>query len=304
MGEPGLRGCGCGEIISRDYEVVGPLLPLLASVSNLNGGSSGLRGRPTVLRTMSPSPASAALGLRAIISLRKRQARSSGASSRRRPTCLRMKVAGSMDGILTLRAARVHPGMPRFWTAVASATRHRFSPRGQAQRGPAGLSAADAASLRSLSSANKAVSRFACHRTRGGLVWTCSGSASGTTFRVTKGEGRKRNFKVENRASPAKTTVVQQSCRGEWMKERAKIILALWLALATLSAAGTVLSFFNWWAACDLGYDRTPEGKRIITAWFYAMLCTCMTGLLFAVLAAKSSGKSRVPSVANPTQKT
>ena len=50
------------------------------------------------------------------------------------------------------------------WSAVASEARHRFSSRGQAQRGP-DRRAADAASLRSLSDANKAVSRFACHRT-------------------------------------------------------------------------------------------------------------------------------------------
>ena len=137
---------------------------------------------------------------------------------------------------------------------------------------------------------------------RGRLVCTCVAAVAGATFRVTKGEGRKRNFKVENRASPAKTTVVQQSCRGEWMKGRARLLSALCLALATLSSAGTVLSFFNWWAACDLGYDRTPEGKRIIIAWFYAMLGTCMTGLLFAVLAAKSSRKSSVPTVVNPNQ--
>ena len=61
-----------------------------------------------------------------------------------------------------------HPsGMTRETLRVrsrASAARHRFSSRGQAQRGP-DRRTADAASLRSLSDANKAVSRFACHRT-------------------------------------------------------------------------------------------------------------------------------------------
>lgn len=85
------------------------------------------------------------------------------------------------------------------------------------------------------------------------------------------------------------------------MNGKTRAILALWLALALLSAAGTVLTFFNWWAACDLGYDRTPQGKRMIVAWFYSMVGTFVVSMVSAVLGARTLMKSRVPSIAQGT---
>ena len=78
----------------------------------------------------------------------------------------------------------------------------------------------------------------------------------------------------------------------------------LWLAMALLSCIGMVVSFFNFWAACDLGYDRTPEGKKIITVWCYALLGTLAMSIVMAVLAVRSWMKSRVPVGVGETQQT
>lgn len=77
-----------------------------------------------------------------------------------------------------------------------------------------------------------------------------------------------------------------------------------WLALTLLSCIGMVVSFLNFWAAGDLGYDRTPEGKRIIAVWSYALLGTLGMSIVIAVLAVRSWMKQGVPLGVGQTQQT
>ena len=78
------------------------------------------------------------------------------------------------------------------------------------------------------------------------------------------------------------------------MNERKRTIWPLWLAVLMLVCVGILVSFLNFWAACDLGYDRTPEGKRIIECWGNALLSTLVVGVILAVVTARSWWKSRM----------
>ena len=62
----------------------------------------------------------------------------------------------------------------------------------------------------------------------------------------------------------------------------------VWSGFALVALAGTVLSFMNFWAAADLGYDTTPRGKTILSGWCYASIGLCLSALVFIALAVRS----------------
>ena len=64
--------------------------------------------------------------------------------------------------------------------------------------------------------------------------------------------------------------------------------LIVWFSLLIASGLFTVLALFNFWAAVDLGYDKTPQGKTILTAWARALLVSLVLDLTFVVLALRS----------------
>lgn len=64
-----------------------------------------------------------------------------------------------------------------------------------------------------------------------------------------------------------------------------------WIIWAALNAAcflGAAVSFIEFYAAVDLGYDRYPGGKAIIDGWSYALLSLLVCGVGLAVLARRS----------------
>ena len=63
----------------------------------------------------------------------------------------------------------------------------------------------------------------------------------------------------------------------------------VWLGFALVALAGAVVSFVNFWAAADLGYDATPRGRAILSGWSYASVGLCVSMLVFVGLALKSA---------------
>jgi hypothetical protein len=59
----------------------------------------------------------------------------------------------------------------------------------------------------------------------------------------------------------------------------------VWAAFSGTAFLGSAASFFNLWAAVELGYDTSARGKSIIAVWSYAMLGLAVCGLGFAALA-------------------
>ena len=62
----------------------------------------------------------------------------------------------------------------------------------------------------------------------------------------------------------------------------------VWLGLTLTALVATVFAFVNFWAAADLGYDSTPEGKVILSRWSYALIGLSLSTLVFLVLAVRS----------------
>jgi hypothetical protein len=67
----------------------------------------------------------------------------------------------------------------------------------------------------------------------------------------------------------------------------------VWSVLSAVCLLAAVFPFCNFWAAVDLGYDRSPRGKAIIAWWGYAMLGLVAAGIGFATLAIKSWWSNR-----------
>ena len=66
-----------------------------------------------------------------------------------------------------------------------------------------------------------------------------------------------------------------------------------WVVLAALSFLpfiGAVVSFFNLWAAIDLGFDATPEGKSLIEA---AQFATPAAAISVTRIGAQTSAPTR-----------
>jgi di/tricarboxylate transporter len=59
----------------------------------------------------------------------------------------------------------------------------------------------------------------------------------------------------------------------------------------TLVAA--VAAFFNFWAAADLGYDSTAQGRTILSSWGYGALGLSAGAFMFAAMAVRSGRSNR-----------
>jgi hypothetical protein len=59
-----------------------------------------------------------------------------------------------------------------------------------------------------------------------------------------------------------------------------------WIAAAAALAAA--YAFLNFWAAIDLGYDVTLEGKRIIERWGYVVSGSVVVASVCSVLAIRA----------------
>lgn len=64
-------------------------------------------------------------------------------------------------------------------------------------------------------------------------------------------------------------------------------------AISIVAFLGAIFALFNFWAACDLGYDTSANGKIIIERWGYALIGFFACGIVFMILAIKSWFSSR-----------
>jgi hypothetical protein len=65
-------------------------------------------------------------------------------------------------------------------------------------------------------------------------------------------------------------------------------LVYLWFGLATVAFTGTVFAFMNFWAAVDLGYDASSNGRIILSRWTYTLIGLGLSTLLFSGLAIRA----------------
>ena len=59
----------------------------------------------------------------------------------------------------------------------------------------------------------------------------------------------------------------------------------MWQIGAAVALAAAACAFLNFWAAVDLGYDTTIEGKKIIERWTYVLSGSLIVGCACGVMA-------------------